>query len=309
VVKPSAKRKMYSYLFNKFNGGRRVICEVLQWSRSSSYRKSVKDDNEVEDKLRQLAKQYPTRGFDWYYLRIRSEGLVWNRKRVLRVYRKLGLVRRRKVKKRINRPYGEGLSQPIMPNITWSMDFMSDALEDSRKVRILNVIDDYNRQCLSIECGISMPSQRVTRILDELIELRGTPQSIRTDNGPEFTSHHYTDWCKAKGIKAKYIQAGKPNQNGYVERFNRTYREDILDAYIFESLSQLNIVSQKWQQQYNTEHHHQSLGGLTPIAFEYSRRKCIEAYESVKVKMNDELTLKPSQSSTLTDSSPSMLVC
>ncbi len=290
---------MYSYLSDNYTSSRRLICEVLQWSRSSTYRKTVKDDSEVENKLRQLAEQYSTRGFDWYYLRIRSEGLQWNRKRVLRVSRKLGLVRRRKIKKRINRPYAISITQPIYPNKMWSMDFMSDALEDGRRIRILNIMDDYNRECLSIECGISFPSQRVTRIMEELIDLRGKPESIRTDNGPEFISHHYIGWCSKHEIKPEYIQPGKPNQNGYIERFNRTYRKDVLDAYLFESLAQLRIINEKWKQQYNTQHHHQSLDGKTPIAFRNSRRKVIEAYQSVKAKMNG--SIEPA----LTDCPPS----
>jgi putative transposase len=152
---------------------------------------------------------------------------------------------------------------------------MSDALEDGRKVRTFNVIDDYNRECLRIECGISMPSQRVTRILDELIDTYGKPIHIRTDNGPEFTSHHYVDWCKEKGIVASYIQPGKPYQNGYIERFNRTYREDVLDAYIFNNFTQLRITTEKWIHSYNTQHPHQSLGGLSPLGFKESRRKWI----------------------------------
>lgn len=255
--------------------------------RSTQRRKSTKDDGQVEQKLRQLVAKYPTRGRDWYYLKIRHEGLKWNSKRIIRVYRKLNLKMRRKSRKRIYRPYTQGLAQPPYPNITWSMDLMSDSLEDGRKVRILNVIDDFNRECLSIEVGLSICSSRVTRVLDWLIELRGKPQSIRTDNGPEFTSHHYTIWCEQQGILAKYIQPGKPSQNGYIERFNRTYREDVLDAYLFESIVQLQVMSNDWQVQHNHGHPHQSLQGMSPVGFKYSRRKIIEATESVKAKMNE----------------------
>lgn len=274
---------------------------MIGLSRSTAYRNPTKDDSEVEDKLKDLAEKYPTRGVDWYYSRIRLEGLGWNRKRILRIYRKMGLAMRRKCRKRINRPYEEGLSQPIFPNECWSMDFMSDALEDGRKVRILNIIDDYNRACLITECGISMPSERVTRLLEQIIEQRGKPASIRTDNGPEFTSHHFVDWCKENEIETKYIQPGKPHQNGYIERFNRTFREDVLDAYIFENLRQLRVVSQKWQDEYNYGHPHQSLGGMTPVGFEISRRKVIEAYELVKAKMNGSPAVEPA----LTNSPPS----
>lgn len=270
MVGPSAKREVFNYLKAKYNASRSHLCQTINLSRTTSYRKSVIDDTAVEAKLNILAQEYSTRGFDWYYQKIRLEGLKWNRKRVLRVYRKMGLTLRRKHKKRINRPYENRISQPIYPNVRWSVDFMSDALEDGRKVRIFNVIDDYNRECLSVECGLSMPAQRVTRILDELIETYGKPESIRTDNGPEFTSHHYTDWCKTHNIEQNYIQPGKPYQNGYIERFNRTFREDVLDAYIFESFAQLKITSEKWREEYNTGHPHQSLAGMTPLGFKAS---------------------------------------
>lgn len=287
MVGPSAKRKAYSYLKDKHKTSRSNLCKALNFSRSTSYRISTIDDSEVESKLKSLAVEFTTRGFDWYYQKIRLEGLKWNRKRVLRVYRKMGLSLRRKHKKRINRAYQNGLAHPIYPNVSWSMDFMSDALEDGRKVRIFNLIDDYNRESLSIECGLSMPAQRITRILDEVIETHGKPESIRTDNGPEFISHHYADWCKSREIAQDFIQPGKPYQNGYIERFNRTFREDVLDAYIFESFSQLKITSEQWREKYNNGHPHQSLGGQTPLGFKDARRKHIDDSQKAKAIHSD----------------------
>ncbi len=300
MVGPSAKRSAYSYLVERYQASQRIICDTIGVSRTTVRYVRTKDDSITEAKLEELAEKYPTRGLDTYYGMIRLEGLKWNRKRVIRVYRKLGLQLRRKQKKRINRPYNEGLSQPIMPNETWSIDFMSDALEDGRKIRTFNVIDDYNRQCLSIKAGISMPSTRVTRILDQIIEIYGKPRSIRCDNGPEFTAQHLEQWAKENEIEIKYIQPGKPNQNGFVERFNRTYREDILDAYLFSDLEQLQLTTDYWIDQYNTKYPHQSLGGMSPVEFRYSRRKVIDAYESVKAKMNG--SIEPA----LTNSTPSM---
>jgi putative transposase len=261
---------------------------------------SSKDDSQTEKKLEELSIKYPTRGVDTYYGKIRLEGLIWNRKRVLRVYRKMGLQLRRKRKRRINRPYEEGLSQPIFSNVMWSIDFISDALQDGRRLRTFNIIDDYNRQCLGIEVGISMPSQRVTRILSQAIETYGKPLSIRCDNGPEFTSFCFQQWAEDKGIEIKYIQPGKPNQNGFIERFNRTYREDILDAYIFTSLEQLQIITESWIDDYNISHPHQSLNSNSPVGFKYSRCIVIDAYESVKAKMNG--SIEPA----LTESPPSI---
>lgn len=263
-----------------------MICDTISLHRTPARYESTKDDSETETKLEEFARKYPTRGVDTYYGMIRLEGLVWNRKRVLRVYRNMGLQLRRKYRKRINRPYREGLSQPIMPNVTWSIDFMSDALEDGRRLRTFNVIDDYNRQCLGIKTGISMPSNRVTRILEEIIETYGKPKALRCDNGHEFISMHIQQWAEDKEIELKHIQPGKPSQNGFIERFNRTYREDVLDAYLFTNLEQLQITTNYWIDQYNTKYPHQSLGRKRPVSFRYSRRKVIDAYESVKAKIN-----------------------
>lgn len=235
--------------------------------RSMWYYQSKKDDSEVIDKLNKLAEELPTRGFDEYYGRIRQQGYKWNRKRVLRVYRQMKLGLRRKRKKRLPTRVKEPLVLPTQLNKTWSMDFMSDALGDGRRVRILNVIDDCNREALAIEAGISFPAQRVVRVLSQLEEEVGLPRTIRVDNGPEFIAHHFQEWCKQKGIKIQYIQPGRPMQNGFIERFNRFFREDILDAYWFEDLEQLRILAEKWRLDYNHNHPHKSLGGKAPSQF------------------------------------------
>ena len=302
MVRPSVKRSIAKYLLENFTTSIRQVCKTIRLETSTYYRRPSKDDSEVEEKLQDLAKRYPTRGVDWYYGKIRQEGLKWNRKRVLRVYRKLNLGLRRKHKKRINRPYKEGLSQPIMPNVCWSMDFMSDSLEDGRRIRILNIIDDYNREALAIKCGNSFPAERVIRVLEEIRYDQGLPEQIRVDNGPEFTCYKMQEYCKRNEVKLAFIQPGKPAQNGYIERFNRTYREDILDAYIFERISQMQILSDKWRNEYNHGHPHQSLGGKSPMKFKQSRHKEIDAYEKVKTKMNGSF-----QSPALTISSPSMM--
>ena len=289
MVGPCSKRNAYHYLAEKYNASQTLICKTIDLYRSTLRRKSTKDDSETEAKLLELAEKYTTRGMDYYFGKIRMQGLIWNRKRVRRVYNKLNLKLRRKHRKRINRLYSEALVQPILPNITWSMDFMSDSLEDGRKVRILNVIDDYNRECLAIEVGVSISSDRVIRVLEWIIEIKGKPESIRTDNGPEFTSGNYIEWCQRMGIRPNHIMPGKPKQNGFIERFNRTFREDVLDAYIFENINQLQIKSDLWKEEYNIGHPHQAFQRMSPIGFENSRSKVIDAYEKVKAKLNGSL--------------------
>lgn len=242
-------------------------CKIIDLSRSMFYYESVRDDSEVETKLLWYAERLPRRGLPEYYKRIRKEGLIWNRKRVRRVYRKLGLSRRRKVKRRIPNPQKQALLQPLFPNLIWSMDFMEDRLENGRKVRILNIIDDYNREALMVEAAYSYPSEKVVEMLKQVIEWRGKPKTIRTDNGTEFIAKAFEGFCDKEKIEHRKIQKGKPNQNAFIERFNRSYREDVLDANIFETMNQVTELSQTWMDDYNNNHPHASLDDLTPVEF------------------------------------------
>ena len=172
---------------------------------------------------------------------------------------------RRKHKKHLPTRFKESLNVPLNPNHTRSMDFMSDALTDGRKIRVFNVTDDYNREALAIEAALSFPAHRVIRALEILEEEYGLPEYIRVGNRPEFISHKPGNWCNEKKIKLKFIQPGKPSQNAYIERFNRIFREDTLDAYWFEDLEQVRIIAENWRQDYNHNHPHNSLNGLSPI--------------------------------------------
>jgi putative transposase len=257
------------------------------------YYKRRKDDREVIDKLNELAEKLPTRGFDTYFGRIRHEGLKWNRKRVLGVYRLLKLKLRRKRKRRLPSRSHKPLIAPRQPNMTWSADLMADSLENGRRIRVLNIIDDFNREALCIDAQHSYPGNYVVRAMEILEMERGLPKTIRVDNGPEFLSKVFTSFCTDRGIQIQYIQPGKPTQNAYVERFKRHYREDVLDAYLFTSLEQVRILSEKFRMEYNSGHPHSSLGGNSP--HRYLHDKGNDSSDNVKAKMNDSL-----QSSTLT---------
>lgn len=237
------------------------------------YYESVKDDSEVEVKLRWYGEKLPSRGFPEYFKRIRREGLMWNHKRVKRVYKKLGMSRRRKMKRRIPNPERKVLLYPIRPNLTWSVDFMEDRLENGRKFRTLNILDDYNREALSLEVDYSFPSSRVVEMIKRVIEWRGKPEEIRSDNGPEFIAKTFEGFCENSAIAHVRIQKGKPTQNGFVERFNRTFREDVLDANIFENVNQVRELSMNWMEDYNNNHPHASLGNMSPREFMKSRNK------------------------------------
>jgi len=242
-------------------------CRVIGMHRSRWYYRSKKDDQPITEKLQTYAELYPTRGFDHYYGKIRNEGLHWNRKRVLRVYRLLKLKHRRRHKRRIPTRIKQPLSVPATVNQSWSMDFVSDVLVSKRKIRVLTIIDDCSREVLAAHADFSLPAQRVIDVLESINLARPLPQQIRVDNGPEFMADVFKQWCEIKQIRIQYIQPGKPMQNGYIERLNRTYREDVLDAYVFESLEQVRILSDEWMEHYNRFHPHQSLAGLAPISY------------------------------------------
>jgi putative transposase len=167
------------------------------------------------------------------------------------------------------------LSQPLQMNYCWSIDFMSDVLSHGTKLRTLNVIDDYNREALLVEPSYSLPAVRVTRLLDQVAALRGYPELIRVDHGPEFESNEFKTWAKERNILIHYIQPGEPAQNGFVERFNRTYREDVLDMNLFSSLREVKLITREWLTMYNEGRPHESLAGLAPTQFAKMREQLL----------------------------------
>jgi len=231
------------------------------------YHKSKKDDTEVEAELRRLAEEHPREGFWKAWGRMRLAGRDWNHKRVHRVYKAIGLPMRRKAKKRLPARPKVHLSVPQAPDMTWSMDFMEDRLENGRKVRCLNVLDDFNREALHVEVDHSLKSCRAIWVLNMLIRRRKAPERIRMDNGPEYIAHMIRDWSIGHGIKFQYIQPGKPTQNAYVERYNGSFRRGVLDAHIFSDLDQVRSASAEWMEDYNNHRPHDSLGGLPPTVY------------------------------------------
>jgi len=207
------------------------------------------------------------------YHHLRNEGKRWNHKKVYRIYLSLNMNLRRKHKKRLPSRIKEPLVLPIAPNITWSMDFMHDTLINGRKFRTLNIIDDFNREILQIAIDTSLNSQRVIRELEQLISWRGKPDRIRVDNGPEFISAKLDEWCNHsdRKINLQFIQKGKPSQNGYIERFNRSYRNEVLSAYLFHSLEEVKEITHHWMWEYNNIRPHDSLMNLPPV-------KCLMKY-------------------------------
>jgi putative transposase len=174
---------------------------------------------------------------------------------------------RRRPKRRIPQRVKEPLLIPEGINKTWSLDFMSDSLVDGRRFRLLNVMDDYNRESLAIEVDTSLPTQRVIRVLERLVEYRGKPESIRMDNGPEFISEKLKVWCEERGIRLLFIQPGKPVQNAFIGRKNGSMRKELLDAYLFFTLDEVRMRAEQWRLDYNHERPHAALGFVPPAEF------------------------------------------
>lgn len=239
-------------------------CKLVSLPRSQFYYNPVKDDAEVIQALQDLAFEHPSYGFRKLFAYIRRSGKTWNHKKVYRVYKLLRLNKKRKGKRRLPARVKQPLQQQPSINKSWSMDFMSDSMVGGRKFRTLNIMDDGSREALAIEVDTSLSSKRVIRVLERIIEQRGKPGFIRTDNGPEFTSKDMELWAKQQGITMQYIQPGRPMQNGYIERFNRLYREAVLDAYLFFDLYQVKQLTEEWRKEYNERRPHEALNNLTP---------------------------------------------
>jgi putative transposase len=214
-----------------------------------------------------LAEQHPRYGFRKLLRLLKRQGHTWNHKRVYRVYCSLSLNLRKKPKKRLPCREAKPLQRTRLLGSCWSLDYMSDALQNGKRFRTANVIDDCNRGCLGIDVAHSLPANRITRWLDTVATVHGYPARLRVDNAPENIAKHMQAWAKQHHIELLYIQPGKPAQNAYIERFNRSYREEILDMYLFDTIEQVQQLTDKWLVHYNNHRPHEALSHMTPKEF------------------------------------------
>ena len=244
----------------------RRACHALGQHRSvQRYRCSARGDEAALRKaVIDMAKDYGRYGYRRVGAMLRRDGWFVNDKRVYRIYCELELNLRIKPKKRLKRDKPEPLAVPDRPNETWSMDFMADQLADGRSIRTLNVLDDFNREGLCIEVDFSLPAERVVRSLNQVIEWRGKPNAIRVDNGPEYVSGKLMEWAEKRNVRLEYIQPGKPQQNAYIERYNRTVRGEWLGQHIFETIEEAQDQATEWLWTYNNERPNMGIGGITP---------------------------------------------
>jgi putative transposase len=267
VVKPASKKHVISHLIDRFNISERNACRLVGLSRTAyRYRHVEKDDARLRDRLKALAATYSRYGYLMLHGLLKAEGLVINKKRTYRLYSEEQLQVRTKKRKKLQRPRVP-MAVPTAPNQRWSMDFVSDQLSNSRRFRVLNVVDDYSREMVGQLVSVSITGAQVTRFLQQLGDEGKLPRSIVCDNGPEFTSKALFFWSKETAVKLSFIQPGKPTQNAFVESLNGKFRNECLNQHWFRSLEEAEYEIAKWREHYYNGRPHSSLNYMPPVAF------------------------------------------
>lgn len=268
MVTPAGKRDAVAHACEKHGVSQRRACKVLSVDRSSMRYRSVRpDDANIREAMKLVAFERRRFGYRRIHVMLGRQGIVMNLKKLRRLYREEKLmVRKRGGRKRAlgtRRP----LALPSRPNERWSLDFVSDALTDGRRFRVLAVVDDFTRECLGLITDTSLSGRRLARELDTVIARRGRPRTIVSDNGTEMTSLAVLKWCQDSQIEWHYIAPGKPMQNGFVESFNGSFRDECLNETLFSSLIQARAEITAWKEDYNQNRPHSSLGNITPSEF------------------------------------------
>jgi putative transposase len=268
MVTPAVRREAVQLVRSELGLTERRACALVGVARTTVRRQLVvRCDAAFRERLRTLAAQRRRFGYRRLHVLIRREGTVVNHKRLYRIYREEGLAVRRRRRKKLHAE-GRGLPEPATRlNQRWSLDFMSDALSDGRRFRSLDVVDDCSRECLAMEIDTSLPGDRVVRVLDRLVYMRGKPDELLMDNGPEFTSRVLDDWAYANGVRLRFIDPGKPVQNAYVESFNGKARDEFFNDEWFESIHEARSKAEAWRCDYNELRPHSALEDVPPAEF------------------------------------------
>ncbi len=247
----------------------RRACNVLGQARSTQRRRAVLRDDEATlvDEITRLAKDYGRYGYRTITSLLRNDGWSVNHKRVARLWRREGLKVPRKQPKKRRLWLNDGSCVRLRAthkNHVWSYDFVATRTHDGRPVRMLNILDEFTRECLSIDVERRMNHQTVLDRLADLFVLHGTPEYIRSDNGPEFVAEKLRAWLKNLGVQTAYIEPGSPWENGYIESFNARLRDELLNGEIFETLLEAKVLIERWRVHYNTIRPHSALRGRPP---------------------------------------------
>lgn len=261
ALKAAIEQVQQEYAFSE-----RRACRLMTMAVTTYRYRSQRTDEPLRTKLVELAREKPRFGYRRLQVLLQRRGEHVNHKRLHRVYREAGLAIRRKKRKHCMRE-GKPLVVRTSANQEWALDFVHDAVECGRTIRVLSVVDAYTRECLALEVDTSFASRRVTRVLETIVAQRGQPLAIRCDNGPELTSRHFLAWCVERQIELVHIQPGKPMQNGRVESFHGRLREECLNLSWFQNLFDARRKIAAWRTEYNEERPHSSLGYKTPKEF------------------------------------------
>jgi putative transposase len=246
----------------------RRACNLVDlWRATYSYRHKSANDEAVRLRLKELAEQRRRFGCHRLHVILKREGLVTNHKKTERIYREEGLSLRLKKRKKKTAMIRVKLPEPDRVNQRWSMDFVSDSLCTGRRFRILTILDDFSRECLVIEIDTSLGGIRVVSVLERLAEIRGLPEVITVDNGPEFTGKAVDEWAYRMGVKLNFIRPGKPVENAYIESFNGKLRDECLNENWFVTLKDAREAAEAWRIDYNEFRPHSSLGDLSPLEY------------------------------------------
>ena len=253
----------------KFSVSERFACKVLGQHRSTQRKKpqSRPDEEALTTDIIRLASRYGRYGYRRITAMLRSEGWTVNAKRVERIWRREGLKVPQKQPKRGRLWLNDGSCvwlRPEHPNHVWSYDFVEGRTHNGRKFRMLNIIDEFTRECLAIRIDRKLNSTDVIDVLSDLFILRGVPGHVRSDNGPEFIAKAVREWIAAVGAKTAFNEPGSPWENGYCESFNSKLRDELLNSEIFYSLAEAKVIIEAWRRYYNTERPHSSLGYKPP---------------------------------------------
>ncbi len=273
MVTPNRRRQAVTVLENEFGVSQRRACHVVGQHRSTQRhqtKSSTSEEEQLREWLRTFSRDRPRWGWRRAFAGLRAEGFRINRKRVHRLWKDEGLqVPRKKRKRRLT---GVGVTVgsivPCQPDAVWAMDFQFDRTIDGRQIKLLNIIDEYTRECLAIVADNSITADQVVAVLERLVIERGmVPEFVRFDNGPEFVATAIADWCRASTVGAMFIDPGSPWQNGWVESFNGKLRDELLNRWQFDSLLEVQVLTEDWRVDYNTNRPHWALNHLTPTRY------------------------------------------
>ena len=269
MVKPAERREVVSYLRQRYSVSERQACRTMDLHRSTNRIRSRRggSDEPLREQIRQVAEQKKRWGSRLLLWKLKQDNVCIGKTKFLRLYRSEGLQVTKRKRKRKVAAQRAPLPKPNQPNQQWGMDFMHDRLGEYRNFRVLNVIDLYTRECLAAEVDTNMSGHRVARVLDRLIQKKGKPLAITVDNGPEFTGMALGQWAYDNEVKLDFIAPGKPQQNGFVESFNGTMRDNCLNEHFFTCLEDAYVQIQQWRHDYNHHRPHSSLGSVAPAQF------------------------------------------